>query len=258
MILISRINFRKSLIRRLLPSAIITATVFHLFLLLMTQTTTMTGDDEERFAQRFCEKNLARGRQSLASFLQPQRDTAIIMPKPIDAMSVERKFIACFVLSSPENAEIRHVIRDTWGSLVKPIFVIGRSANESIDDETLPVIRQEADIFNDIVLENFIDTYDNLTLKTGFAMKTFLKYYANSTYFMKIDDDVLLNWNKLREALEAAPKDSLVGKITRESRPVMDIKDKWFMPKCLYPDEFYPDYLQGPLYLIPGWLASFV
>lgn len=216
--------------------------------------TAVNGDDEkEKITIKFCEENRARRKQRLASFLQPERDTTIIVPKLINATSSERKFIACFVLSSPENAETRHVIRDTWGTLVKPIFVIGRSANASDYDITL--IRHEADIFDDMVMENFIDTYENLTLKTGFAMKTFLRHFNTSSYFMKIDDDVLLNVDKLYQALNVAPNNSLVGRMTHESPPVKDINNKWFMAECMYSDEFYPDYLQGPSYIIPGELT---
>lgn len=217
----------------------------------------LNGDDEEKekIAIKFCDENRDRGRKSLSSFLQPERDTAIIVPNLINATS-ERKFIACFVLSSPENFKIRHVIRDTWGTLVKPIFLIGTSSSSIVNtskvgNDTI-TIKHEAEIFNDIILEDFIDTYDNLTLKTGFALKNFLRHFRHSKYFMKIDDDVLLNVAKLHEALREAPENSLIGQLTKNSRPVQDVTNKWFMPECIYKDEFYPDYLQGPAYIIPG------
>jgi hypothetical protein len=232
-------NFRKTSLKKQSLTSIATGLVILLFLLLMIHSNDV---DEKDFT--ICD---GFDDKTLASFLKPDRDTAIILPKFINAIN-ERKFLASFVISSPENIEARQIIRKTWGSIIKPLFLIGKS-----EKKYLAEITNEANEFDDIILEDFIDSYENLTIKTGFAMKNFIRYFNDSTYFMKIDEDVILNVNKFYKMLKYVPKATLVGALTDVTRPIRDINDKWFIPKCQYQKEFYPKYLQGAMYLIPGW-----
>lgn len=209
-------------------------------------------DDVKAITQKICSENSGKETQRLSAFLHPDRDTSIILPKEGFYAKEERRFIATFVLSSPSKPKARQAIRDTWGVLMKPIFVLGHSSNA----KDRPKIEREAEEFGDIILEDFIDTYDNLTLKTGFAMKHFIRHNQNSSYFFKIDDDVLLNVENLLVKLKTVRHDVLIGQSSQKSRPVKDSKSKWFMPDCIYEDEFYPDYLQGAGYIIPGEIIS--
>jgi hypothetical protein len=244
-------NFRKkSLKKQSLTTSIATGLVILLFLLLMIHS---NDDNEEDFTETICDgfdDRDGKTMTTLASFLKPDKDTAIIVPKFINATN-ERKFLASFVISSPENHLARQVIRETWGSMIKPLFLVGRNDNE---EKWLDDVKREAVKFDDIILDDFIDSYENLTVKTGFAMKNFIRYFNDSSrYFMKIDEDVTLNVEKLYKLLENVPKAALVGALTDETRPIRDINDKWFIPKCQHQKEFYPKYLQGAMYLIPGW-----
>jgi len=45
---------------------------------------------------------------------------------------------------------------------LKTVFMIGRSLNETVNE----LIVEEAENFGDIVQEDFMDTYRNLTIKT--------------------------------------------------------------------------------------------
>jgi beta-1,3-galactosyltransferase 1 len=240
-------NFRKKTLQRQSLTSIATGLVILLFLLLMIHSNDVDVDEEDfTICDGFDDK-------TLASFLRPDRDTAIIIPKFINAIN-ERKFLASFVISSPENIESRQIIRKTWGSIIKPLFLIGKSENDEKYQYLKNEIMNEANEFDDIILEDFIDSYENLTIKTGFAMKNFIRYFNDSTYFMKIDEDVILNVDKLYKILKnQVPKATLVGALTDVTRPIRDINDKWFIPKCQYQKEFYPKYLQGAMYLIPGW-----
>lgn len=239
-------NFRKTTLQKKSLTSIATGLVILLFLLLMIHSNDVDdGEEEDNFT--ICD---GFDDKTLASFLKPDRDTAIIVPKFISNNNAinERKFLASFVISSPENIEARQIIRKTWGSIIKPVFMIGKS-----DERNLIEITKEADEYDDIILEDFIDTYENLTIKTGFTMKNFIRYFNDSTYFMKIDEDVILNIDKFYKMLKHVPKATLVGALTDVTRPIRDINDKWFIPKCQYQKEFYPKYLQGAMYLIPGW-----
>lgn len=58
---------------------------------------------------------------------------------------------------------------------------------------------------NDIVQHSFIDSYANLTLKTGFMLKWLHTNCLDTKFVFKVDDDVFVNpvqlWNTLEHAL---------------------------------------------------------
>lgn len=186
------------------------------------------------------------GRNNLSLFVQPGKETALIVPQHIDVLT-EQQFITGFVISAPENIEARNAIRQTWGKLIKPIFLMGLS-----DNETLNAVAVEAQIFDDIIVENFVDNYQNLTIKSAYAFKNFVKYFNFSDFFLKIDDDVFLGVENLHHMLKELPRDSLVGKKLRNVEPVRNECKKWFLPWFLYPKRYFPDYIYGFAYVIPG------
>lgn len=187
-----------------------------------------------------------RNRNFLDIFMEPVRDTALIVPKGISEVK-ERRNVACFVMSAPGSMMTRNAIRKTWGPLIKPIFMIGLS-NETV----LESIRLEAKVYNDIIVENFVDCYANLTLKTAFAMKNFLRYFENSTYFLKMDDDVFLNVKQLNNFLATFSRSQLAGRYYKESWVLREKNGKYYVPSFLYSEDHYPDYLPGACYVIPG------
>jgi Galactosyltransferase len=187
-----------------------------------------------------------RNKNFLPLYVRPEENTAVFVPNNISAI-YQRQFIACFVISAPKNRISRNAIRQTWGKLIKPIFLIGQN-----DKETMFSVTHEARTFDDIIIEDFVDSYVNLTIKTAFAMKNFLTHFKDSKYFFKIDDDVFLNVESLNEMLKYVPKDALIGKAEFNSKPIKDKNNKWYVPKFLFEDECFPPYLHGPSYMIPG------
>lgn len=189
-----------------------------------------------------------RNSNYLSSFVRPGIGTEIHLPTNINALP-QRDEIACFVMSAPRNKLARSAIRRTWGKVLKPLFIMGLS-----DNETTSSVRNEAKVFNDIIVEDFVDSYMNLTVKTAFAMKHFLRHFKDSVYFLKIDDDVLLNTKNLYKYLsdESVPKDAVIGRRGLSIKPHRDRESKWYIPRWLYGNESFPPYIDGPIYLIPG------
>lgn len=187
-----------------------------------------------------------RNKNYLPPYVRPHEDTAVFVPTNISAIT-ERQFIACFVISAPKNRIKRKAIRETWGKIIKPIFLIGQT-----DNETMSLVSREGREFNDIIIEDFVDSYVNLTIKVAFAMKNFIKHFKNSNYFHKIDDDVFLNVESLFEFLKFVPKDAVIGKLQFNSVPVNDQDSKWYLPTFMFDDKCFPPYMHGPSYMIPG------
>lgn len=162
--------------------------------------------------------NWLRNSNNLTSFVRPGDRTEILMPRKIDAYR-QRDEIVCFVMSAPNHRLARSVIRRTWGKLIKPLFIVGLS-----DRETMSFLTSEANVFDDIIVEDFVDSYMNLTIKTAFAMKHFLQHFGHSKYFFKIDDDVLLNVENLYSFLrdENMPRNTVIGSVGLSMKPHRD------------------------------------
>lgn len=187
-----------------------------------------------------------RNKNFLPLFVRPELDTALLVPRDLNS-TFDRNFIACYVVSCPENLDARNAIRRTWGEHFKPFFVIARRA-----DASLNAVIEEAEKYDDIIIEDFEENYVNLTIKVAFAMKHFIRYTPRSKFFFKIDDDVFLNIDNLYKLLAKAPSDSLIGQVETHAKPFREKNHKWQIPDFLYGDDEFPPYLDGPAYLIPG------
>lgn len=84
---------------------------------------------------------------------------------------------------------------DTLAATVRILFIVGRSNYEShLGNETINRLHNEAKLYNDIIQDNFIDTYDNLTIKSVMALKHVSRSCAKTcAYFLKCDDDTFVN-----------------------------------------------------------------
>lgn len=180
--------------------------------------------------------------------------TAIILPRFNDTMVEQsrRREIACFVISSPNNRLERSVIRRTWGKLIKPLFLLGLPSH--FNDDDMIYIRNEAHTFNDMIVEDFIDSYQNLTIKTAFALKNFVTHFRNSTFFFKIDDDVAVNVDNLYAYLNSdeVTGNEIIGMKGTSKFPHRERNSKWYIPNWMYNDDQFPEYLDGPAYILPS------
>lgn len=193
--------------------------------------------------------NWLRSKNYLRNFVQPDRETALLLPRNFSSEKV-RDLLVCFVMSSPTNFVQRMAIRETWGADLKPLFVIAK--HYSLANETVRLVSAESELYDDIILEDFIDVYMNLTVKTAFAMKHFLKYFRHSKYFLKTDDDAYLNVEELYRLIAKSPSDSLIGKVNLHFKPSRTRNNRCFVPPFLYDSDEFPTYLIGLCYVIPG------
>ncbi|KAK7939193.1 hypothetical protein WMY93_002519 [Mugilogobius chulae] len=92
-------------------------------------------------------------------------------PKKCERVS---PFLVILISTNHKEFDARQAIRETWGDEsvygdihILTIFLLGRNT----DDVLNQMVEQESQIFHDIVVENFIDSYHNLTLKTIMGMR---------------------------------------------------------------------------------------
>uniref|UniRef100_UPI00358EC090 beta-1,3-galactosyltransferase 2-like isoform X1 n=1 Tax=Myxine glutinosa TaxID=7769 RepID=UPI00358EC090 len=115
--------------------------------------------------------------------------------------SREAPFLVMLVISHPSESKTRHAIRSTWGGVrevhygkeqllgVLTLFLLGIPASMSIQ----AAVETESHIHKDIVQQNFVDSYRNLTLKVLMGMQWVSRYCPRAKYVLKTDSDMFVN-----------------------------------------------------------------
>ncbi|KAG8441348.1 hypothetical protein GDO86_006906 [Hymenochirus boettgeri] len=175
----------------------------------------------------------------------------------------EVPLLMLLIPSVPQDVVIRDTVRKTWaneslipGISIKRVFLLGIPSN----NETQVAVEQESSVFHDIVQQDFMDTYHNLTLKTLMGLEWVSRFCPQAKYVMKIDTDMFFNpWFLVRNILEP-DKPTKVGFITGQviigASPFRDPNNKWYIPVSLYPENQYPVYCSGTGYVFSNDLSS--
>ncbi|KAI8497168.1 hypothetical protein Bbelb_251170 [Branchiostoma belcheri] len=183
-----------------------------------------------------------------------------------DKCGSENVFLLIVVTSSPEYLDQRQAIRQTWGNesnvpgvVIKRVFAIGLPKNTSIQED----LQKENAIHRDIIQENFIDTYRNLTLKAVMVWKWAFLYCPQARFVMKTDDDAFVNVYRLVNHLEQLQPNAshrfVTGHVYVGSKPVRDPNSsykKWYVTKQEYPRDTFPHYPCGCTYVISNDLTK--
>ncbi|XP_023726497.2 beta-1,3-galactosyltransferase 1-like, partial [Cryptotermes secundus] len=168
-----------------------------------------------------------RRNRDVRQYILPEVNTTLLSPR---MSCYDRLRLLILVASAPGNSEHRQAIRDTWGYAVpiheaRLLFFLGHDGNGRPLLTTESVL-SEAQKYGDIVVEDFIDSYHNLTLKSVFMLKWTLKCCKSVPYVLKTDDDMLINVRALLQELENSkyrPSQPLIiGRIQEGSLPYRD------------------------------------
>ncbi|KAG8441351.1 hypothetical protein GDO86_006909 [Hymenochirus boettgeri] len=174
-------------------------------------------------------------------------------------------FLVLLVVAESHDVDSRMTIRETWGNEsnygevdVVTVFLVGLSPNETSNVQKM--LEEENSIYGDIVQQDFMDTYYNLTIKILMGMEWIAKYCSNTGYVMKIDSDMFLNVDYLVHKVLHPSKpicaDYSTGLIVENTKPIRDKTSKWYVSKKIYPNDTYPPYFSGPGYVFSAELAQ--
>ncbi|XP_077118125.1 beta-1,3-galactosyltransferase 2-like [Ranitomeya variabilis] len=181
-----------------------------------------------------------------------------------DKCKNRKPFLVIMILGLCYDSESRHTIRETWGNEslydveVVRIFLVGRSHffPERIQD----LLEEESEIFGDIIQQDFMDTYYNLTLKTLMGMEWVTKFCPSASYVIKIDNDMFLNVDNLVHQLLnpdlPVRQNYFTGYIVTNTGPLRSKAYKWYVPEEVYPNNTYPPYCAGPGYVFSVDMAK--
>ena len=170
------------------------------------------------------------------------------------------------VITRVDSFDRRQLIRSLWSnyklkSNYEFVFMVGKSSNQTINE----MVKNEFDIYEDIVQENFIDSYWNLTLKSIMSYKWVSKYCRNSVYVVKIDDDVNLHFKNVIEYFSVLKNNitrsnffNVFGKPASSFYVERDQNSKYYVPYSEYNETTYPYYLAGPAYIYTKGFSSVI
>ena len=171
-------------------------------------------------------------------------------------------FLIIYVHSSPNNLKRRIAIRETWAKNsffldIKTIFVMGKNDNQSNDN-----IKLEQGIYNDIVQENFVDSYRNLTYKGIAALKWISNYCTNTKFVLKADDDMIIDMFAVLKHLKslsdhnAYKPRSVMCYTWDKARVFRDKNEKWYLTKEEYNKDWFGQYCSGSAFILTSDIVS--
>lgn len=169
----------------------------------------------------------------------------------------ERPFVVLVVPVAPRNRAHRDIIRSTWGSeskvlgkVVRRFFLLGRQTGEAAQ-QLQGQLLQESEEHRDVIQSDFLDSYNNLTIKTMVMLEWLDTFCSGVSYAMKVDSDIFLNLANLIRMLVRAPRTSYLSGLVVGSAPVLrDPSSKWYLPHEVYPPPTYPRYALGLAYVL--------
>ncbi|XP_066258860.1 beta-1,3-galactosyltransferase 5-like [Euwallacea similis] len=163
------------------------------------------------------------------------------------------------ITSAPSHDSARDAIRKTWGSFVSRkdvaiAFMLGSIANETINRK----LDEEQILYGDIIRGKFVDTYDNLTLKTISILEWVDNFCPKAAFVLKTDDDMFINVSRLLAfiAKHKPEQRTIYGRLARKWKPIRNKKSKYYISPQQYKPPVFPDFTTGPAYLLPANLAK--
>ncbi|XP_030828170.1 beta-1,3-galactosyltransferase 1 [Strongylocentrotus purpuratus] len=174
-----------------------------------------------------------------------------------DDGSDRQVFFLVLILSIHKNFDQRNAVRKTWaspkeidGKQIVTLFLLAKNTNPRHQS----LVEQESKQYKDIIMEDFMDTYKNLTLKTMMGLKWASIFCPQADYVMKTDDDMYVQFANIITYLSkpTVPTKNYVTGFVINGGPIRDPKSKWYMPKETYPGSKYPPFCSGTGYMMSG------
>ncbi|XP_068571452.1 beta-1,3-galactosyltransferase 1-like [Cebidichthys violaceus] len=185
-------------------------------------------------------------------FVVYPRQYGVIVDEPHRCWQ-ERPFLVVMIPVAPHNREARDTIRNTWGKettvlgrVISHYFLLGKSKEEDGTATIQEQVLQESQRHHDILQSDFLDSYNNLTIKTMVMFEWLSSHCPNTSYAMKVDSDMFLNVHNLVDMLLKAPRHLyMTGMVARGAPVLRDSTSKWFLPVSVFPESTYPPYALG-------------
>ncbi|CAJ0602705.1 unnamed protein product [Cylicocyclus nassatus] len=161
------------------------------------------------------------------------------------------------VLSTANHTEERQAVRETWASereskFIKTHYVMVFFIISSTSKNDLHNLQKEQEEYDDLIVTDLHEGFRNLHLKV-YASMVFLQQYCPSAHFlMKVDDDVALNLDRVVDSWKRDSESirSIFCRVWIKMPPIRNINSKYYVPENAWPNEYFPPYCSGPMYIM--------
>jgi hypothetical protein len=169
-------------------------------------------------------------------------------------------FLLVYVHSAPQNYKRRIAIRETWTNIygdIRVVFMLGDTTDKVLKN----LVSYENSLYGDLVQENFIDSYRNLTHKGIMALKWANEYCSNVKYYLKVDDDIIVDifkfWRHLKKLDEykMIENKAILCNVWSKMKVLRDTNSKWYLPKEEFKANYFGKYCSGSAFLLTKDLA---
>lgn len=161
---------------------------------------------------------------------------------------------------APHNYAQREAVRRTWGAPgldTLTLFFLGLPEEGAQKPSIQDKVEAESRKHGDIIQVNFIDTYQNLTIKTLLMMRWLDAHCPQTHYGMKVDADIFVNTFYLKDYLKSCPRRNFItGSVISDGKPRRDNSDKWRISEQQYPEDSFPPYVSGAGYVFSWDVAG--
>ncbi|KAM4577835.1 beta-1,3-galactosyltransferase 2 [Fundulus diaphanus] len=168
-------------------------------------------------------------------------------------------FLVLLVPVAPHQAEARQAVRSTWGAPSRDTLTLFFSgvAEGALLSPLQRLLEKESQQHADIIQLDFLDSYQNLTIKTVMMMQWLAAHCPNAPYAMKVDSDIFVNVFHLVQRLRSSPRAGFItGSLIQDGQPRRDPSSKWFLSETLYHEDSFPPYVSGAGYVFSTDLAA--
>ncbi|XP_052773773.1 beta-1,3-galactosyltransferase 1-like [Mya arenaria] len=204
--------------------------------------------------------------------LNTQRNKEYDFPFIINGSNIcqdsDPPLLVIMVPSVHTRIDLRTAIRETWGRAANPgvwprmgklihevklIFLFGTSRTKLGNS----IVKEESEMFGDVVQADFVDSYFNLTYKTVMGVRWVAEMCPHAKYILKADDDVFVNVRNLLDFLLKQKENTrgvIYGHKLVDSAVLRE--GRWAVSEQAYPLKQYPPYTCGNTYVISANMAA--
>ncbi|CAN2390605.1 Galactosyltransferase, partial [Pristimantis euphronides] len=185
--------------------------------------------------------------------LQSHRCSLLCSPPPENGGPSPLLLLA--IKSHPASVSRRAALRRTWakrvevmGYRVRTIFLMAIGGH----DKHMALVNVEKREYQDILLWDFIEGHNNLSLKELCFLEWLHYNPQQAAFIFKGDDDIFVNPASLVQYIKECPSSpsTLHGALQRHSISLR--YSKYQVSKTLFPNSKYPSFLSGGGFLFPG------
>ncbi|KAJ8895405.1 hypothetical protein PR048_000737 [Dryococelus australis] len=157
------------------------------------------------------------------------------------------------VTSAPDHLAQRMAIRYTWGHFAaRSDVAIGFFLGAVEDVRLQEHLREEHEIYKDIVQSRNVDKYEMLSVKTASMLDWVDDNCPHAPFVLKTDDDMFVNipvLMKFQQQHDGA-RNTIFGRVAVGWKPFRDPGNKYLLTMEQFNGSTLPEFVTGPAYLM--------